>query len=290
MTVRVALRPVSWCFFALLTLTSTACTKFDFVNATVTKHGYALTRDIRYGDQPRQQLDVYRPPHPNGGVVVFFYGGSWLAGEKGDYRFVGQALTSRGFVAVLPDYRLYPQVKFPAFLQDGAKAVRWAHDHAAQFGADPHRLYLMGHSAGAYIAVMLALDADYLHAIGLEPSSAVRAVAGLSGPYEFNPGPDTRPVFGMSQAEDAKPDPQIEPVTFANGRSPPVLLIHGLDDHLVDPDNSATLSHRIRDDGGKATFLAYPTLDHKGTVLALAASFRWLAPVLCDTTRYFNHH
>lgn len=274
---------------ALLVVNSTACTKFDFVNATVTKRGYDLTRDIPYGDQPRQTLDVYRPPHPNGGLVVFFYGGSWVAGDKHDYRFVGQALASKGFVAVLPDYRVYPQVTFPGFVEDGARAVRWAHDHAAEFGADPARLDLMGHSAGAHIAMLLALDPHYLRGVGLE-RSAIRAVAGLSGPYDFIPGPDTRPVFAMSEAKDATPDPKIEPLTFADGHAPPILLIHGLKDHLVGSQNSATLARRIRAGGGQVTYLAYPTLDHKGTVLALAASFRWLAPVLGDTTRYFDQH
>lgn len=283
------LRSISLVAVALLAFASTGCSKFDVVNATVTKHGYVLTRDVPYGDGPRQKLDVYRPPHPNGRLIVFFYGGSWVTGEKADYRFVGQALASKGFVAVLPDYRVYPQVTFPAFVEDGARAIRWAHDHAAEFGADPAHLYLMGHSAGAHIALLLALDAHYLRDVGLD-RSAIRAAAGLSGPYDFIPDHDARPAFGMSQAKDAKPDPKIEPVTFADGHAPPILLIHGLKDRLVGPQNSATLAQRIRAAGGQVTYLAYPTLDHKGTVLALAASFRWLAPVLCDTTRYFDQH
>jgi acetyl esterase/lipase len=126
-------------FFLLILIASPGCTRFDLLNATVPSCSYTCTRDIAYGDQPRQKLDVYRPKHAAvpAAVVVFFYGGDWQTGGKGDYSFAAEALTSRGFVAVLPDYRLYPVVRFPAFVKDGASAVRWVRDNISGFGGDP---------------------------------------------------------------------------------------------------------------------------------------------------------
>jgi acetyl esterase/lipase len=264
------------------------CTKFELLDATIGSCGYQRTTDIPYGDLPRQKLDVYRPRDAAAGapVVVFFYGGDWQEGQKADYRFVAEALTSRGFVAVLPDYRLYPQVTFPAFVEDGALAIRWAHDNAARFGGDPARVFLMGHSAGAHIAALLTLDKSYLEKVGL-PRSAVRGTAALSGPYDFTPSPGDRAVFG-TYAKDATPDPRIEPIHFADGRAPPMLLLHGGKDETVGADNAARLAARIRAAGGAVRYIEYPDRAHVGVVLALAWPFRWLAPVLRDTAAFFR--
>jgi acetyl esterase/lipase len=142
----------------------TACSPLKMLNALTPDSTFDKTEGIAYGDDPRQKLDVYVPRHPleNAPVVVFFYGGSWNSGSRSDYSFVGEALASRGVVAVLADYRLYPQVRYPLFLEDGAKAVAWTHDHIHRFSGDPQRLYLMGHSSGAYNVAMLALDPGLL--------------------------------------------------------------------------------------------------------------------------------
>ena len=266
------------------------CTKFQALNATVTTRGYALSRNISYGDLSRQKLDVYCPTSakPNGGIVVFFYGGSWASGEKSGYRFVAQSLTSRGFIAVLPNYRLYPDVQFPGFVEDGAKAVKWVHDHAAKIGGDPKRVYLMGHSAGAHIVALLTLDAHYLKAVGLDRSD-IRAPAALSGPFDFVPGPEDCPVFGLDKSHP-RIYPEMEPITFADGHEPPMLLIHGLLDKTVSPQNSEELAAKIRTNGGEVEYLTYPRRAHVGVVLSLAASFRWLAPTLYDVTKFFNRY
>jgi acetyl esterase/lipase len=268
----------------------TGCTKFDALNAIVPAWGYSRTTDLTYGPAPRQTLDIYRPactrePAP---VVIFFYGGYWQYGNKADYRFVAQALTSKGFVAVLPDYRLYPQVTFPAFVQDGALVVRWAHDNASHFGGDPSRIYLMGHSAGAHIAALLTLDHHYLKDVGLD-ADTIRATAGLSGPYDFVPGTNSRAVFGMKES-DTSPDPTIEPIHFADGHSPPMLLINGAEDQVVSPSNATRLAQRIRAAGGDARALIYCHLGHVGVPMALAWPFHWMAPVLEDVTTFFRRH
>ena len=275
------------CLTALLLLSG--CTKFDVLNALVPSSGYTRTTDLAYGDQPRQRLDVYRPHGVAGApVVIFFYGGYWQYGEKNDYRFIADALTSRGFVTVVPDYRLYPAVKFPAFVEDGAIALRWTHDNIERYGGDPNHIYLMGHSAGAHIATLLTLDPHYLKDAGLAPD-AIRATVGLSGPYDFMPGEMSRGVFGMT-ASDTKADPRIEPIHFADNRGAPLLLLHGARDETVEAGNSSRLADRIHQFGGDARAILYPKLSHKTIVLALARPFQWLAPVLRDVTTFFRQH
>ena len=183
---------------------------------------------ISYGTEARQVLDVYspapqseRPP-----IVVFFYGGSWQDGNRGEYRFVADALTSRGYITVVPDYRVYPEYRFPAFVEDGARAFRWVLDHAEEIGGDPERVYLMGHSAGAHIAAMLALDERYLLDAGVPEGSLAGTIA-LAGPYAFYPSrtANVAPVFAHLPDEDL-----ARPITFVDGNEPPFLLLHGAED------------------------------------------------------------
>ncbi|MGN6727900.1 MAG: alpha/beta hydrolase, partial [Tepidisphaeraceae bacterium] len=221
-------------------------------------------------------------------VVVFFYGGDWQTGAKEDYRFVAQALTGRGFVTVLPDYRLYPQVRFPAFVNDAAAAVKWVHDHIALFGGDPHRVYLLGHSAGAHIVALLALDTHYLKDVGLAPA-AIRATAGLAGPYDFRPRQEEFAVFGMASPASPVP-PDIEPVHFADHVAPPMLLIHGAEDDIVGPENAANLSRKLKDAGSTVVWLEYPHAGHGGLIQSFAWPFRWMNPALCDVTHFFESH
>ena len=268
----------------------TGCTGLQLLDATVSHRGYRATTNISYGSDPRQKLDVYVPKKAasHAGVVVFFYGGSWRNGSKTDYRFVAQALTSRGFIVVVPDYRIYPAVIFPGFVEDGAAAVRWVRENISTQGGDTNRLYLMGHSAGSHIAALLTLDAHYLKNAGLD-RNVIRATATLSGPYDFTPNPWDRAVFGM-KTNDPAIDPKIEPVTFVDGKEPPMLLVQGLRDKIVSPSNAVNLAARIREAGGEVECITYPKRGHASVVVALAGPYRWLAPVLEDVTEYFNRH
>ena len=178
---------------AMLPALLTACSGVDLLNATVATDTYRRTQDLAYGPDARQRLDVYQPAAitQRAPMVVFFYGGSWSSGERADYRFVGEALASSGIVAVVADYRLSPAFRYPVFVQDSAQALRWAFEHAADYGADPARIFVMGHSAGAYNAAMLALDARWLAAVGLAPKRLAGWI-GLAGPYDFLPIVDVR--------------------------------------------------------------------------------------------------
>ena len=241
---------------------------------------------VAYGPLERQALDVYAPrretaPAP---VAVFFYGGSWDSGRRQDYGWVGRALAAQGFLTILPDYRLYPTVRYPSFVEDGALAVRWAVDHARELGGDPSRIVLIGHSAGAYNAAMLALDDRYLKAVGVDPK-VVRGFAGLSGPYDFLPldGPITRQTFG------AYPDlPSTQPGAYVRADSPPAFLATGDADTTVKPRNTKALAAALRAKGAAVEERHYEGLNHADTVLALSRPLRGKAPVLAEMTAFLK--
>jgi acetyl esterase/lipase len=267
------------------------CSPMRLVNATVSGSSYVVDKDVPYGELPRQRLDVYRPreaasPGAPAPIVVFFYGGSWQGGSKDVYPFVAEALASKGFLTVIPDYRVYPEVMFPAFVQDAAAVVRWAHDNAAALGADPRRIYLMGHSAGAHIAVLLTLDPRYLRAVGLDRSD-VRATVGLAGPYDFLPfhSRTIRALFGPS---DGWPDTQ--PINFVDGREPPLLLLSGAWDTTVSPGNTRRLIARVCQRGGNARATIYPGIGHGLILGALSRPLRPILPVFGDVTRFLQEH
>ncbi|MDB5885805.1 MAG: alpha/beta hydrolase [Polaromonas sp.] len=266
-------------FFAMLPALLTACSGADVLNATVPSDTYRLTEALAYGPDARQLLDVYQPgDNPgNAPMVVFFYGGSWSSGERGDYRFVGEALASQGMVAVLADYRLSPAYRYPAFVQDSASAVRWAFDHAAEFGADSRRIFVMGHSAGAYNAAMVALDARWLAAVGLSPARLAGWI-GLAGPYDFLPigDPQTRVAFSWP---DTPPDSQ--PLRHASAASPPALLLAPLRDSVVNPQRStAAMAQRLRASGVRVESDLLDGVSHVTLVASMAWVLRSRAPVL----------
>jgi len=269
---------------ALLALA--ACSPFTVLNATIGEDAFAVHSGIRFSPEARHALDVYVPARRDGAlpVVVFFYGGSWQSGERADYLFAAEALASRGYVAIVPDYRLFPDVRFPAFVEDGAKVVRWLLDHVAEFGGDPNRLYLMGHSAGAHIAAMLTLDESYLAAEGV-PRNAIRSTIVLAGPYAFYPSrtASVAPIFAHLTDENA-----ARPIRFVDGDEAPMLLLHGEDDDTVFVSNTVKLSKAVRDAGGNARHIIYPDVGHLEIVFALARPFRGIAPVLSDTAAFID--
>ncbi len=271
-------------FAGLALLNLAGCSPLTTFNALVPKDGGVtrIAQSIPYGTDPRQRLDVYAPRRPAASArptIVFFYGGSWSSGTRTGYGFVARALASRGFVVVVPDYRLVPEVRFPAFLQDCAAAVRWAIGHVARYGGDGERIVLAGHSAGAYNAAMLAMDPRWLGA----DRTAVRGFAGLAGPYDFLPleGPITTATFG------GWPMPaETQPITFAGPSDPPALLLTGADDVTVEPRNSSALAARLRAAGVAVDMHRYPGLGHIGVLTAIARPFRGRAPVLADVTTF----
>jgi acetyl esterase/lipase len=250
------------------------CSPASLLNATVSRQGFTREADIPYGPDPRQKLDLYRPARPDadGKAVLFLYGGSWDSGSKNDYLFVAQALANAGYAVVIPDYRLYPAVRFPAFVEDGAHAVRWSAD---RFGAD--KLFVMGHSAGAHIALLLAANTRYLDAAGVDRLK-LRGAIGLSGPYDFLPLKSAKliDIFGGAN------DPNIEAITFAKAPLPPILLIHGTADTTVYPRNSTNLAAAWRAAGAPVELKLYPDVGHVDVVAAFAGVLSSRAPTRAD--------
>ncbi|MDI3356112.1 alpha/beta hydrolase [Pseudomonas sp. UYIF39] len=265
----------------------TACSPLKLLNALTPDATFDKTVGIAYGPDPRQKLDVYvpSPPMKNAPVVVFFYGGSWNSGSRSDYAFVGEALASRGIVAVLADYRLYPQVRYPLFLEDGARAVAWTHEHIRQYSGNPQRLYLMGHSSGAYNVAMLALDPGLLGAVGLSPHN-LSGWIGLAGPYDFLPvkNPQVRPVFFWPDSP-----PRSQPINHVSRGAPPALLIAASDDELVNPArNTGGLARKLREAGVPVQDLYFSRTSHATLVATLSRPLRGLAPVLDVVTAFVN--
>lgn len=258
------------------------CSPAALLNTTVSRKGFTLEADIPYGANPRQKLDFYRPetPRPDGKAVIFFYGGSWDSGAKSDYLFVAQALAARGIAAIVADYRLYPEVRFPAFIEDGALAVRWAAD---KVGTD--KLFLMGHSAGAQIALMLAVNTPYLAAAGVDRMK-LRGVIGLSGPYDILPltSRKLQDIFGGPSR------PETQPITFAKAPLPPALFVHGTGDTIVKAANSERLAAAWRTAGAPVELKLYPDVDHVDVVGAFSDLLRARAPTLADVTAYIDSH
>jgi acetyl esterase/lipase len=253
------------------------------LNSLAIAAGIEITRGIRYKEGRRGLLDVYAPKGANGApMVVFFYGGGWEGGERADYRFAAVALARRGFVVAVPDYRVYPENLYPDFLIDGAKALRWARRHAGEFGGDPSLLFLAGHSAGAYIAVMLALDMRWLDA---ESQDALAGVIGLAGPYDF------LPLHGRVVNEIFAPAGDLastQPITFARGNAAPLLLLSGMTDKTVSPGNSRHLAERIRMLGGDAETRFYPHTSHALILGSFSPLLRPVAPALQHTAAFIK--
>ena len=245
-------------------------------------------RGAPFGSDPRQRLDVYVPDNSVAGaslpVVVFFYGGGWVGGNRADYAFAGRAFAAQGFVAVVADYRLVPQVRFPAFVEDGALAVKWVRDNIAGSGGDPARIALSGHSAGAYIASMLTLDTRFLTNVGVDPA-IVRGAALLSGPADFYPFTEQR----GRDALGAWPRPmETQPISFARADAPPMLLMHGTADTVVRPYNSENLAAKLVALGAPVELRLYPGKSHTDTIKSLSPAFRGSTPALADATAFLR--
>lgn len=244
---------------------------------------------VPFGSQG-QTLDVWAPdaaaassPRP---VLIWWYGGGWVKGDRAAYAFAGRAFARAGYLVVIPDYRKVPAVRFPAFLQDGAEAVRWTRDNAARFGGDPARIAFAGHSAGAYTAVMLALDPQWLRAQGVDPA-IVRASVGLSGPYDFYPFTSRRSIDAMSQWP--RPE-ETQPIRYARADAPPLLLVTSTADDTVRPRNAIRLTARLRELGAQVEMKNYAGLSHEEVVMALSVPYRDKAPVLADTLAFLSRH
>lgn len=266
-----------------------SCSPIATLNALVRTDTYVLQPDVAYGANPRQRLDVYTPvsaaPPAGRPVVVFFYGGSWASGARADYKFMGEALASRGVLTLVADYRLYPEVRYPDFLKDCAAALAFGLNEARRLGGDPHRVFVMGHSAGGYNAAMLALDRRWLEAVGHGPDELAGWI-GLAGAYEFLPlGP------GVEREVFFHPDypPDTQPIDDVTSRSLRAFLAAPADDKVVSLQRSTlAMAARLREAGVPVTLHVYEHVTHATLAGAFGRPLRGLAPVLDDVAGYIE--
>jgi len=266
--------------------------KLDFADRMApgpVEYRQAPLTSIAYGDDARQKLDIYLPKqNADGGstVLIFFHGGSWHDGKREGYGFLGRAFAARGFVTVIADYRKAPSVRFPAFVQDTASAIAWVHANIAKYDGDADRIFIMGHSAGAHIAMMTALDPQWLAANKLTPN-VIKGVIGLAGPYDFLPLTSDSSKIALGQWPDLT---ETQPITYARGDAPPLLLLTGDKDTVVKPRNSKILSEKIQALGGQQQLRIYPDVDHAEIIMAVARPFRQKAPIVKDVVNFIKSH
>lgn len=285
-------KPASWPLWiwrslALLTMSASliACSPTVLLNGISPSDHFQRTQGIAYGELEHQTLDIYAPINTSGPVpmVVYFYGGGWIKGSKDHFEFVASSLTEAGYVVVIPDYRRYPEVVFPTFVEDGALAVSWAMQNAGEYGADTDTLFLMGHSAGAHIAAMLSTDQSYLAKYAID-NSDIDGLVGLSGPYDFLPLTEgyLLEVFPEQLREES------QPVNFVTAATPPTLLIHGADDDIVVVANSESLAKTLTEHGVDVTLKTYDGAGHASVVVALAPPLDFTRQTLEDVSAFLN--
>jgi acetyl esterase/lipase len=272
---------------SILAALLSACHPLGLVNLLVPRSGYDVHRGLAYGDDPRQKLDIYIPhglkaPAP---VLLFFYGGAWQGGNRGDYRGFGQAFASAGIVTVVADYRLYPAVKYPAFVEDAAGAVAWLHAHAGDYSGDTARIFVSGHSAGAYNAVMLASEPKFLESRGGR-LDWIAGVIGIAGPYDFLPMQEPE-YIDMFHGRD---NPDSMPVNHVTGKRPPMLLVTGDDDGTVYPRNTASMTAKLRAVSSPVQEVHYAGAGHVGIILSLVPGFRGATNLRQDMLDFIRSH
>lgn len=247
------------------------CTGQAMLNSMTPTTGYDIASNVVYDPVKSLRLDIYAPQNVrNAPVVVFYFGSRWTGGVKDDWKFVGEALASRGFVAVIPDYRQYPEVRFPVFVQDAARAVAWTQANIKTYRGDPDKLFVMGHSAGAHIAALLTLKEEFLAEAG-GSRNWLRGMIGLAGPYNFLPitDPMLRDIFGPPEKFE-----ESQPILFVEGDNPPMLLMHGEDDLIVSVRDTRSLADAIKKAGGPISTVIYPKMSHERIVTSLAKALR----------------
>lgn len=275
-------------FYPLIVLLAAACAGPALLNTVARNPDKAtdVVRDIAYGDDARQSLDLYVPAATAPGVrprpiLMFVHGGSWRDGDKESYAFAGKRFASEGFVTSVPSYRVLPDHIYADIMADMAAALATTLRRAADEGGDPERVFLVGHSAGAYNVVQLALAPEFLAAEGLSPD-VIDGVAGISGPYKFNPKEAgvLRDVFGAVPDGDS-----TQPINRVTAGAPPMILLTGLQDDVVAPANAPGLAAKLEAVGTTTQVAEYEGADHAKPLVAIAFTGR--LPVVQDITAFF---
>jgi acetyl esterase/lipase len=277
-------------FLVTLLIFLGGCSPLAYINFQTSRE-LQLTKDIAYGSEAGQLLDVYtRADVPSKGVLIFVHGGYWDTGSKNDYPFVADSFTELGYTTVAVGYRLVPTVTFPAYVEeDVALAVKWTVDNIAQYGGNAEKIFLMGHSAGAHIAALVSFDERYLQSLELS-SSTIDGFIGLAGPYNFLPvSPDDVRSIAALGALETYPDTQ--PINFVDRSDPPAFLGYTPADRVVNPNNTVSFAAKIREVGGSVEERSYDRVDHVTILGSLARASRFFnEAILEDITAFLESH
>ncbi len=269
----------------LLSLVAAGCSSQQMLNGLTSTKDFQRSIDLPYDRTNNLSLDVYAPAGQSGRpTVVFFYGGRWSSGNKNQYEFVGGALASAGYCTVIPNVRQYPMVRFPAFVEDGARAVKWARDKIDDYGCDARRVFVMGHSSGAHIAAMLALNEQFLKGVG-GSRTWLRGMIGMAGPYDFLPftDPTLRDLFGPADRFE-----QSQPILYVDGQNPPLLLMAGEDDETVAVKNTRNLANSVARAGGPVETVIYPKMPHERLLSSIGPVYRNQSDVLAQIKSFLD--
>lgn len=272
-------KPIAAFFAAAATLA--ACAPVSILNGITPSSSFAKTKNVSYGDAKYEVLDVYRSEKPKADapVLVFIHGGSWDSGSKNIYKFLAEGFTRSGYDIVVPNYRLYPEAKFPNFLHDNAKAV--AHTQKTFPG---RKIVLIGHSAGAYNVLMLGLRDEYLAGAGVDRCAAIAGIVGLATPTGVVPLESAR-LIEIFPDKFTGEDAVLNNVT---GPAPALFLGHGEKDTTVYPISSTTLAEKVVARGGKATAEVYPGQNHIDVVKILSRHFDDNATLKADIVKFID--
>ena len=276
---------------AIMACISSACSPIKVLNSLVPENGYELVSGVEYGENARQKLDIYLPKAAEKStalkkVIIFYYGGNWDSGERADYKFAAEALVSHGYIVVVPDYRVYPEVLFPALMADPVSAAKWVKTNIKKYNGDANKVFLAGHSAGAHMAAMMAINPEYLAEVSLKPNDFA-GVIGLAGPYDFLPLKSDRLkiIFGP-EAEQWK----SQPINFVDGKNPPLFLAVGMKDSTVWPRNTFNLAKKIKEKNGLVEVQEFASYGHVDMVSKLAKPLRGNGELLKSVTTFIDLH
>jgi acetyl esterase/lipase len=272
--------------FGIASFTDTAVTALRILNTGVSlTNSYNITRDIPYGSEPWQKLDIYRAQDSdeNTPVIVFFFGGGWSWGDKTYFEFVADSFVRKGYTVAIPNYVLYPKGKFPQFVEDGAMATAWVKNNIDKYQGSTNKVFLVGHSAGAYIAAMAVTDERYLQQAG-EDTPFIKGVAGIAGPYNFTPKAQKYvAIFGRENFE------LMKVANHVTGSEPPMILLHGEGDTTVGKFNQETMATALAQENVKHKSVLYgDDITHIKILLKLHPWFAGKVNVAEDIDNFFK--
>lgn len=280
---------------AFATQQAQALSALSIVNGLTASGGVTVSKNILYGDQPTQDLDIYYPKALSQAMksqqtitntypmVVFVYGGSWETGTKEEYAFVGQSLAQAGYVTAVVNYRKAPEHVYPDYVEDTAQAIAWSYKNAASLHADPNRLAVVGHSAGAFNVVAAVSNEDFLAPYGIKPND-IKAVVGIAGPYSYDFRKfDSVTAFG----KNATPD-QVMPDRQLKGPQPPYLLLTAENDKTVYDTNTIKMTKALKDFGATVENGEIKGASHATSIGAMAPPLSWLNDVRAQVLTYLD--